>query len=172
MRPVKTAKANFTFLGDGKTVGDVWCERDEESARLTYDLSLADRQEIAVGGRVELALFIGRGSMPPVSLIVLPEADTRPVDEHYEHPLGPDRGEPDAVYEQPAYPFPDGDFTVIGPGCFTDAEGRVISYRGENYVRQDGGAAVYSSSMPSSSWVYILVGLALGVLIGMAAVGL
>ena len=32
------------------------------------------------------------------------------------------------------YPYRDGDFTVIGPECFTD--GNVISYRGENYTPQ------------------------------------
>jgi hypothetical protein len=33
---------------------------------------------------------------------------------------------------QPLYPHQDGDFTVIGPECFTD--GSVICYRGENYT--------------------------------------
>lgn len=95
MKPVKTERANFTFLGDGETVGDVWVERREEdgTTRLTYEPSDTDREVIAAGGRVELALWIGDHRMPPVSLIVLTEAETHPVGEHYEHPMGPDRGE-------------------------------------------------------------------------------
>lgn len=31
------------------------------------------------------------------------------------------------------YPYQDGDFTILGPECFTD--GAVIWYRGENYYR-------------------------------------
>jgi rubrerythrin len=34
------------------------------------------------------------------------------------------------------YPRQDGDFTVIGPECFASEDGSVISWRGENYVRQ------------------------------------
>lgn len=34
------------------------------------------------------------------------------------------------------YPHKDGDFTVIGPECFASPDGKVISWRGENYVRQ------------------------------------
>lgn len=33
------------------------------------------------------------------------------------------------------YPHQSGDFTVIGPECFTDGE--VIAYKGENYVKQE-----------------------------------
>lgn len=32
------------------------------------------------------------------------------------------------------YPHQSGDFTVIGPECFTDGE--VICYKGENYFKQ------------------------------------
>ena len=38
------------------------------------------------------------------------------------------------AYVREMYPHPSGDFTVIGPECFTDGE--VICWRGENFVRQ------------------------------------
>jgi len=34
----------------------------------------------------------------------------------------------------PLYPYQSGDFTVIGPECFTD--GTVIAYKGQNYTAQ------------------------------------
>lgn len=42
-----------------------------------------------------------------------------------------------AVPVEGEYPHESGDFTVIGPECFTDAEANVIAYKGENYVRQN-----------------------------------
>jgi hypothetical protein len=33
------------------------------------------------------------------------------------------------------FPYKSGDFTVIGPECFTDSEARIIAYKGSNYVR-------------------------------------
>jgi hypothetical protein len=38
------------------------------------------------------------------------------------------------VSAKPLYPYLSGDFTVIGPECFTD--GKVIAYKGQNYTRQ------------------------------------
>jgi hypothetical protein len=35
------------------------------------------------------------------------------------------------------YPHQSGDFTVIGPECFTDAEATVIAYKGQNYYLGD-----------------------------------
>lgn len=34
------------------------------------------------------------------------------------------------------YPYPDGDFVVLGPELFTDRDGKVISWKGANYVPQ------------------------------------
>jgi hypothetical protein len=39
------------------------------------------------------------------------------------------------------YPHPDGDVTVLGPEIFASSDGAVISWRGENYVRQGEPAA-------------------------------
>lgn len=39
--------------------------------------------------------------------------------------------------EAPTYPHPDGDVTVLGPEVFASNDGTVISWRGENYVRQE-----------------------------------
>lgn len=36
-----------------------------------------------------------------------------------------------------AYPYQDGDLTVIGPECFTDPKLDVISYKGENYISSE-----------------------------------
>lgn len=38
--------------------------------------------------------------------------------------------------ESEVYPRKDGDFTVIGPECFASEDGRVISWRGANYVQK------------------------------------
>ncbi|WP_327592485.1 hypothetical protein [Streptomyces chartreusis] len=35
------------------------------------------------------------------------------------------------------YPYEDGDVTVLGPEIFLDADGKVISWKGENYVPQN-----------------------------------
>lgn len=37
----------------------------------------------------------------------------------------------------PEYPHQDGDFTVLGPEIFASADGAVICWKGENYVRQE-----------------------------------
>ena len=34
------------------------------------------------------------------------------------------------------YPHPDGDFITLGPEIFTSKDGAVISWKGQNYVRQ------------------------------------
>ncbi|MDQ1053193.1 hypothetical protein QE394_001121 [Arthrobacter sp. SORGH_AS 212] len=34
------------------------------------------------------------------------------------------------------YPHKSGDFTIIGPECFTDESASVIAYKGENYYPQ------------------------------------
>ncbi|MFJ6069098.1 hypothetical protein ACIQHU_39415 [Streptomyces tendae] len=36
----------------------------------------------------------------------------------------------------PQYPYQDGDVTVLGPEIFASKDDTVISWRGENYVRQ------------------------------------
>lgn len=38
--------------------------------------------------------------------------------------------------QSPDFPYQDGDVTVLGPEVFASADGQVISWRGENYVRQ------------------------------------
>lgn len=53
----------------------------------------------------------------------------------------------DAVYverpsedgEQRQYPYGEGDVAVLGPEVFASADGNVISWQGENYVRQTSG---------------------------------
>lgn len=34
------------------------------------------------------------------------------------------------------YPYIDGDFIILGPELFTNSEGTVICWRGENYYRR------------------------------------
>lgn len=43
------------------------------------------------------------------------------------------------------YPHQSGDFTVIGPECFTDAEATVICYKGQNYYLE--AAAPHSGEL-------------------------
>ncbi|GGW98928.1 hypothetical protein [Streptomyces chartreusis] len=38
--------------------------------------------------------------------------------------------------EQTRYPYDDGDVTVLGPEIFASKDGTVISWRGDNYIRQ------------------------------------
>lgn len=38
--------------------------------------------------------------------------------------------------KNPDFPYQDGDVTVLGPEIFASKDGAVISWRGENYVRQ------------------------------------
>ena len=39
------------------------------------------------------------------------------------------------------YPYRDGDFTVLGPGIVASSDGKTISWRGENYERQEARTA-------------------------------
>jgi hypothetical protein len=41
----------------------------------------------------------------------------------------------------PRYPYQDGDVTVLGPEIFASKGGAVISWRGDNYVRQQDAEA-------------------------------
>lgn len=35
------------------------------------------------------------------------------------------------------YPMEQGDVTILGPGIFTDRDGTVINWKGENFIKQD-----------------------------------
>lgn len=48
------------------------------------------------------------------------------------------------------YPRKDGPFTVIGPECFAAEDGSVLSWRGRNYVPQEGSAARTNAAMRST----------------------
>jgi len=39
--------------------------------------------------------------------------------------------------DQPRYPYDDGDVTVLGPEIFASSDGKVVSWRGENFVPQN-----------------------------------
>jgi hypothetical protein len=41
--------------------------------------------------------------------------------------------------QRESYPYPSGDSIVLGPEIFTDPDGKVISWKGVNYVPQDPG---------------------------------
>lgn len=55
--------------------------------------------------------------------------------DHQEQTMNDPQTDP---YAPARYPYPDGDFTVLGPEIFTDGE--VICWRGENFVRQTDSA--------------------------------
>lgn len=48
---------------------------------------------------------------------------------------------------EPTYPYADGDVTVLGPEIFASTDGDVISWKGDNYVRQ---AAVSAGVAPAT----------------------
>ena len=83
MDPIKTAAANFVYRGPREDIGDLWVQRvpSDRSVRSAWDLTDEERRVIAAGGRIELAIFYME-PIPPVSLVVLPEEQTRPAGEH------------------------------------------------------------------------------------------
>lgn len=80
MKPVRTASSNFTYLGPTPDVGDLPCQRVRPGEiRSVWELSELERDMVAAGGRIELAIYAE--PIPPVSLTVLPHAVGRPVEE-------------------------------------------------------------------------------------------
>lgn len=49
------------------------------------------------------------------------------------------------------YPYSDGDVMVLGPEVFASSDGEVISWKGENYVRQQAPAG---TGLPQESAAY------------------
>lgn len=47
----------------------------------------------------------------------------------------PDDDVVDATIVDVEYPYTDGDHTILGPECFTNRHGDVISYQGDNFYR-------------------------------------
>ncbi|MEU9444627.1 hypothetical protein AB0D42_27850 [Streptomyces sp. NPDC048304] len=50
------------------------------------------------------------------------------------------------------YPRPDGDVTVLGPEVFASADGNTISWRGDNYTRQEVEPRVVVYGIDVSEW--------------------
>lgn len=81
MRPVRTGASNDVYRGPSPDVGDLWVQRVRPGEiRSVWELDDDERRLIADGGRIELAIF--NEPIPPVSLIVLPEATCRPTAEN------------------------------------------------------------------------------------------
>lgn len=51
------------------------------------------------------------------------------------------------------YPRYDGDFIVLGPQIFTDDGGRVINWKGQNYVIQENGETRHIIELREDNWV-------------------
>lgn len=51
------------------------------------------------------------------------------------------------------YPHSDGDTTVLGPEIFAAADGKVICWRGENYVPQDQAADLAAALKQTQEYV-------------------
>ena len=49
------------------------------------------------------------------------------------------------------YPYPDGDFTDLGPGVFASSDGKTISWRGDNYERQEAARITPDNSTTGSA---------------------
>lgn len=81
MKPVKHKGCNAVYLGNGKEVGDLHCIRQYPGhIDIVYELSDSDREVIAAGGQVMLGIHTE--PIPPVSIIVIPEGECRPVEDH------------------------------------------------------------------------------------------
>lgn len=81
MKPVRHAGSNLVYRGPTAGIGDLWCERVRpHEVRVVYEFDEADREQIAAGGRVELAMYFE--PIPPISMVVLPPGDCEPVGEH------------------------------------------------------------------------------------------
>ena len=81
MNPVKTAAANMVYRGPTPDVGDLWVQRERPGLiRTVWDLTDAEREIIAAGGRIELAMY--SEPIPPILLSVVDEESSRPVGEH------------------------------------------------------------------------------------------
>lgn len=103
MKPVRHAGSNLVYRGPTPEIGDLWCQRVKpHEIRVVYEFSDADREQIAAGGRVELAMYCE--PIPPISMVVLPPDLREPVaphgwkGQHEDDPVGFDSktGPPDA----------------------------------------------------------------------------
>ncbi|MDR5730556.1 MAG: hypothetical protein RB191_24370 [Terriglobia bacterium] len=81
MKPVRHAGSNLVYRGPTPDIGDLWCQRVRpQQIRVVYEFTDAERELIAAGGRVELAMY--HEPIPSISMAVLPEGMCRPVGEH------------------------------------------------------------------------------------------
>ena len=81
MRPVRHAGSNVVYRGPTEDIGDLWCQRVKPGEiRVVYELDDQDREQIAAGGSVELAMYCE--PIPPVSMLVLPAGMCEPVGPH------------------------------------------------------------------------------------------
>lgn len=81
MKPIRHAGSHVVYKGPTEEIGDLWCQRVRPGQiRVVYELDDHDRELIAAGGRIELAMY--SEPIPPISMAVLPEAMCRPVGEH------------------------------------------------------------------------------------------
>lgn len=81
MKPIRHAGSDVVYRGPTPEIGDLWCQRVRPGEiRVVYELDDADRERIAQGARIELAMF--SEPIPSISMIVgLPEW-WQPVGEH------------------------------------------------------------------------------------------
>jgi hypothetical protein len=81
MRPVRHGASNLVYRGPTAEIGDLWCQRVKpHEIRVVYELDDRDREQIAAGGRIELAMYCE--PIPPISMVVLPRGLCEPVAPH------------------------------------------------------------------------------------------
>lgn len=68
MRPIRTTASNFTFLGPDPSIADLPCQREDGVTRSVFKLTDEERERIAAGGNLELAMWCD--GHPPISLAV------------------------------------------------------------------------------------------------------
>lgn len=68
MHPIRTEHSNFTYQGPTPEIADLPCRVDRNSCYATYAFTDEEREAIAQGANVEIAIH--QRPIPPISLIV------------------------------------------------------------------------------------------------------
>ncbi len=73
MRPIRTARSNFTYLGPTPAVADLPCQRQPGQVRSVWELTDLERTMIANGAQICLGILTE--PIPPVSLSIINEPE-------------------------------------------------------------------------------------------------
>lgn len=74
-RPIRTDSAESTYLGTAPEVADLPCHREAGIVRATFALTDDEREKIAAGAQIELAIWAE--PIPPVAITVVHAKEAR-----------------------------------------------------------------------------------------------